>query len=171
MRYIDMHAHVFPAKIAEKAVHYLEDYYQHHWEGTGAPDDLLAAMDAAGVEKALIFSCATKPEQVTAANDFLHLVQNRYPGRFAAFGTIHPDYPDIPGEIARIRALGLKGIKIHPDFQRVYLDEPKMYRIYEEAGDLAFTFHTGDLKGDFSSPWRMARPRTWGSSPWGSSRP
>lgn len=157
MKYIDMHTHVFPAKIAAKAVRFLEDYYHHSWEGGGSPEDLLRSMDASGVDKALIFSCATKPEQVTAANDFLHLIQTTYPERFAAFGTIHPDYPDVPGEIERIRTLGLKGVKIHPDFQKVYIDEPKMYRVYEAAGDLPFTFHVGDRKGDFSSPWRMAR--------------
>ena len=157
MKYIDMHTHVFPAKIAAKAVRFLEDYYHHRWQGGGDPEDLLRSMDASGVGRALIFSCATKPEQVTAANDFLHLMQETHPGRFIAFGTIHPDYPDIPGEIARIRELGLKGVKIHPDFQKVYLDEPKMYRVYEAAGDLPFTFHAGDRKGDFSSPWRLAR--------------
>ena len=157
MKYIDMHTHVFPAKIAAKAVRFLEDYYQHSWEGGGSPEDLLASMDAAGVAKSLIFSCATRPDQVTAANDFLHLMQETYPDRFAAFGTIHPDFPDIPGEIERIRRLGLKGLKIHPDFQSIYIDELKMYRICEAAGDLPMTFHVGDRKGDFSSPWRLAK--------------
>ena len=155
MKYIDMHTHVFPAKIADKAVKFLEEYYQHQWSGGGDPEDLLESLDAAGVDKALIFSCATKPEQVTAANDFLQLMQTVHPEKFFAFGTIHPDYRDIDGEISRIRELGLKGLKIHPDFQQIYINEPKMFRIYEAAGDLPVTIHMGDKKGDFSSPWRL----------------
>jgi predicted TIM-barrel fold metal-dependent hydrolase len=157
MKYIDIHTHVFPEKIAAKAVHFLEEYYHHHWTGGGDPADLLAAMDEAQVDKALIFSCATKPEQVIPANDFLRAVQSSAPGRFIAFGTLHPDFKDIPGEIKRITELGLQGIKIHPDFQNIYINEPKMFRIYEAAGKLPLMIHMGDKKGDFSSPWRLAQ--------------
>ena len=156
MKYIDVHTHVFPAKIAEKAVRFLETYYHHQWNGGGSPEDLLAAVNAAGVEKTVIFSCATKPEQVTAANDFLQAIQLAHPDRFAAFGTIHPDFSGVEKEIERIRTMGLKGLKIHPDFQGIYINEPKMNRIYEAAGDLPLTIHMGDKKGDFSSPWRLA---------------
>ncbi len=157
MKHIDIHAHVFPEKIAAKAVEFLESYYQHHWSGGGTPADLLARMQDAGAGQAVIFSCATKPEQVIPANDFLHAEKNAHPENFIAFGTIHPDFPDIEKEIARIRAMGLKGIKIHPDFQGIYINEPKMFRIYEAAGDLPLMIHMGDKKGDFSSPWRLAQ--------------
>ena len=157
MKYIDIHTHVFPEKIAAKAVQFLEEYYHHRWTGGGSPADLLAAMDSAGVSQALIFSCATKVEQVVPANDFLYAVQSSFPERFIAFGTIHPDFKDIPGEIGRMKELGLKGIKIHPDFQKIYINEPKMFRIYEAAGDLPLMIHMGDKKGDFSSPWRLAQ--------------
>lgn len=158
MKYFDAHTHIFPAKIADKAVAFLENYYHHRWPGGGDIDDLLASMDEAGVETSLIFSCATKPEQVIPANDFLYAAQQKYPGRFYAFGTLHPDYRDLSGEIRRIRELGLKGIKIHPDFQKIYIDEPKMMHIYELIGDeLPITIHMGDRRTDFSSPWRLAK--------------
>ena len=158
MKYFDIHTHIFPAKIADKAVSFLEDYYHHRWPGAGNVDDLLSGMDSAGVEKALIFSCATKPDQVTAANDFLFYEQQKHPSRFCAFGTLHPDYRDIAGEIKRIREMGLKGIKIHPDFQKIYINEPKMMRIYELIGDeLPIMIHMGDRRTDFSSPWRLAK--------------
>lgn len=157
MKYFDAHTHIFPAKIADKAVAFLEEYYHHRWPGGGDEADLLASMDAAGVETALIFSCATKPEQVIPANDFLARAQNEHPGRFYAFGTLHPDFKDIPGELQRIRELGLKGIKFHPDFQKIYIDEPRMMHIYELIGSsLPVTIHMGDRRTDFSSPWRLA---------------
>ena len=158
MKYFDVHTHIFPAKIAEKAVAFLEDYYHHRWPGGGDKDDLLTAMDAAGVAKAVIFSCATKPEQVIPANDFLAQLQDQHKERFYAFGTLHPDFDNIPGELRRFADLGLKGVKFHPDFQKIYLDEPKMMRIYELIGDtLPIVLHMGDRRTDFSSPWRLAR--------------
>lgn len=158
MRYIDIHTHVFPEKIAGKAIEFLEDYYHHQWPGAGSRDDLLKAMDAAGVEKSLIFSCATKAEQVMPANDFLEKLQNESGGRFIAFGTLHPDFPDCESELERIKQMGLKGVKFHPDFQKIYLDEPKMLRIYGIIGsELPVVLHMGDRRTDFSSPWRLAR--------------
>ena len=128
----DVHAHIFPDKIVGKVVCALEEFYNFKWQGDGSVGDLLASMDGAGVKKAVVFSCATKPEQVIPANDFLMAVKELYPERFTAFGTIHPDFPDIESEIRRIRAAGLKGIKLHPDFQQIYIDEPAMMRIYEK---------------------------------------
>lgn len=158
MKYFDVHTHIFPAKIAGKAVEFLENYYHHRWPGGGDAAGLLAGMDAAGVSASLIFSCATKPEQVIPANDFLFKTQQEYAGRFYAFGTLHPDFPDIAGELQRIRNMGLRGIKIHPDFQKIYIDEPRMMRIYELIGDqLPITIHMGDRRTDFSSPWRLAK--------------
>ncbi len=158
MKYFDIHTHIFPAKIADKAVTFLENYYHHRWPGGGDTADLLAGMDDAKVSGALIFSCATKPEQVIPANDFLAAAQHDHPGRFYAFGTLHPDYKDPADEIRRIKDLGLIGIKIHPDFQHIYIDEPKMMRIYELVGDeLPLMIHMGDRRTDFSSPWRLAK--------------
>lgn len=158
MKYFDVHTHIFPAKIADKAVAFLENYYHHQWPGGGSIDDLLASMDDAKVAASLIFSCATKPEQVIPANDFLAQALSDHPERFYAFGTLHPDFRDIPGELRRMKDLGLKGIKIHPDFQKIYIDEPRMMRIYELIGDeLPVMIHMGDRRTDFSSPWRLAK--------------
>ena len=157
MKYFDSHTHIFPEKIAEKAVDFLENYYHHRWPGNGMEDDLLKAMDAAGVEMSLIFSCATRAEQVVPANDFLIRVQNAHPDRFITFGTLHPDYENNAGELKRIMENGLKGVKFHPDFQHIYINEPKMICLYGLlAGRLPVMMHMGDRRTDFSSPWRLA---------------
>ena len=90
-------------------------------------------------------------------NDFLARTQREYPGRFLAFGTLHPDYGDLRGELARIRELGLHGLKFHPDFQHFAIDDPRMFRIYEMVGDtLPMLFHVGDRTSDLSAPRRLA---------------
>ena len=157
MEYFDIHTHVFPAALAEKAVGYLESYYGYSWEGKGIADDLRASMDASSVRRAVIFSSATKPSQVRDVNDFLARTQREEPGRFFAFGTLHPDYGDLRGELARLRELGLHGLKFHPDFQHFAIDDPRMFRIYEMVGDtLPMLFHVGDPASDLSAPRRLA---------------
>ncbi len=158
MKYIDVHAHIFPDKIAEKVITTLEEYYNFSWQGNGTVSDLLAGMESANVEKAVVFSCATKPEQVAPANEFLKVVKAAHPEKFYTFGTIHPDHPDVPGMLKSIRESNLQGIKLHPDFQQIYIDEPAMMRIYEQLdGSLPLMIHMGDTRTDFSSPYRLAR--------------
>ena len=158
MKYIDVHAHIFPDKIAGKVITALEEYYNFSWQGDGTVKDLLAGMESAGVEKAVVFSCATKPDQVAPANEFLKSISTAYPEKFFAFGTIHPDHPDVQGMLKLIRDCNLQGIKLHPDFQQIYIDEPAMMKVYEQLdGTLPLMIHMGDARTDFSSPYRLAR--------------
>ncbi len=157
MKYIDMHSHIFPSGIAAKVVQELEKYYGFRWFGTGEQDDLAASLEEAEIDRSVIFSCATKPQQVEHINDYIHGLQTEYPEKFIGFGTMHPAYEDYKTEIQRIRSLGLKGLKFHPDFQQFYVDDPGMLRVYEAAGeDMVLLFHIGDKNNDFSSPRRLA---------------
>ena len=72
MKYLDIHAHIFPSNIAGKVIHQLETYYGCKWDGTGEPDDLLESLEAAGIDRSVIFSSATKPAQVPAIHNYIH---------------------------------------------------------------------------------------------------
>ena len=158
MKYIDIHAHVFPPAIAEKAVHYLEDYYHFSWEGNGLAEDLLANMDRAGVQRTVIFSSATKPEQVEAVNNYIAGLCRMYPERFIGFGSLHREYAGYKDELVRMRDLGLAGVKFHPDFQNFEIDDPAMLKIYEAIGpDMIMLFHIGDRVSEKSAPERLAK--------------
>ncbi len=158
MDYFDIHAHIFPPHVAEKVIAQLEGYYGFKWEGSGVYEDLIASMDEAGVRRCTIFSCATKPEQVVPVNEYLGSLQAQYPERMVCFGTMHPEFQDPAGEIARLKSMGLRGLKIHPDFQRFKIDDPKMFRIYEAAGEeLPLLFHVGDPYQDYSAPRRLGK--------------
>ena len=55
-----------------------------------------------------------------------------------------------------IKALGLPGIKIHPDYQTFAIDDPRMFSVYEQIqGVLPIVFHMGDLRYDYSHPARL----------------
>lgn len=156
MKILDVHAHVFPENVAEKAVGYLESYYECKWNGTGLEQDLVASMLASPVTKCIIFSSATKEAQVRNINNYIASLQKKYPHLFIGFGTMHKDFADYAAELDRLRLSGLKGLKFHTDFQGFYVDDPAMMPIYEAAGkDLPMLFHIGDKKSPFSSPERL----------------
>ena len=156
MKYIDVHAHVFPDDVAPKVVEQLEGYYKMHWHGDGTFADLNKSIEEAAVDRTVIFSTATKPTQVETINNYISsLCRNN--NRFIGFGTMHPDYPEIEKEITRFPSLGLKGLKLHPDFQGFNIDDPRMFPIYKAVGGaMPILIHVGDENSDFSAPRRLA---------------
>lgn len=156
----DAHAHIYPQKIATKAVDSILSFYNElipdMEPGKGTASDLTTAGEKVGITKYLISSTATRPEQVESINDFVADVCTDK--RFVGFGTMHPAYYDPHLEIARALSLGIKGLKIHPDFQEYNIDDPSLLPIYKAAeGKLPILFHIGDIRTDYSNPRRLAR--------------
>ncbi|MBE7025155.1 MAG: amidohydrolase [Ruminococcaceae bacterium] len=150
----DMHVHVFPDVIAKKAASSTGQYYgvSMFADGTWAAfEDSMK--NTPEIEKCLIHSTATKAAQVEHVNEFVAGLMNE---KLFSFGSMHPDYPAVEKEIDRMLSLGLKGIKLHPDFQGFAADDAKAFPIYAYAqGKLPILFHVGDRKSDFSSPKRL----------------
>jgi uncharacterized protein len=157
LKIIDMHAHIFPDKIAQKASLAIGDFYDIPMKFDGAVSTLLELGDLAGVDTFVVHSVATVPAQVQSINDFIAQTVQAHRDRMIGFATIHPGYDNISDEIERIQAMGLKGIKIHPDFQKFNLDCPEAFKIYEAIeGRLPILVHTGDYRYEYSQPKRMA---------------
>ena len=60
-------------------------------------------------------------------------------------------------ELDRLQELGLRGLKIHPEFQKLPIDDPsgiETYRSIARRG-LPVLFHMGDSRYDFSTPQRL----------------
>ncbi len=157
MKIIDTHVHVFPDNLAEKVRSFLEAYYKVPFRGKGTRDDILTSMREGRIHISLVFSTATKAAQVQTINDYIAGLVRDNP-EFIGFGTIHPDFPNVTNEIKRIQELGLRGIKLHPDFQQLFLDEKRMMKIYGAIeGKLPVLCHVGDQNSDFSSPRRLGK--------------
>ncbi len=155
---IDIHTHVFPDNIAEKASYGIEAFYGIDVQNNGRLENLLKTADDAGVDKVVIHSPATTPHQVTSINNFIYECTQKYPDRVIGFMTMHPDFENINQEVERCIGLGLKGLKLHPDFQRFNIDDKKALYIYEAiAGRLPLLVHTGDFRYQWSKPYRMAK--------------
>ena len=141
---IDFHAHCFPDRIAPTAVRKLtEDGGARGAYADGTPAGLLAVMDGSGIDACVVANIATNPRQQRSVNDFaISLLENP---RFIPFGSVHPEAPDALNELRRLAAAGIRGIKLHPDYQGFFPDEPRVFPIYREAARLGLItlFHAG----------------------------
>lgn len=140
---IDAHTHVFPAKIAEKALDMLAARCNLVPAYYGSVPEFLPFLQEEGVDKAVVLSIATNPRQTQHVNDFaISLLEVP---QLIPFGSIHPDYPDWERELERLKEAGIKGIKLHPDEQVFYVEEERMIPIYKKIFSLgmALTFHAG----------------------------
>ncbi len=154
---IDCHCHIYPEKIASKAVAGTDRFYGTVAVGTGLVEDMLERADRAGVDKALVQSVATTPHQVSSINRFIAAEVEKHSDRLIGFGTLHPASEDIIGDLRELLSLGLKGVKLHPDIQDFKIDDYRALSIYEacEAHGVPILFHAGDSRYDRSNPNRL----------------
>ena len=140
---IDFHTHAFPEAIAASTLKKLSGMSHSAPFTDGTETGLSASMAGAGVDLSIVLPVATSPRQVPRINDAAARTNQRTAetGLFS-FGCIHPDYEDWRTELDRIAALGLKGVKLHPVYQGVDLDDPRYLRILTRAGELGLVVVT-----------------------------
>ena len=112
---IDFHTHCFPEKIAQKAMEKLGYAAGIMPVSDGTSGGLLSSMQDSGVDISVVLSVATNQKQQRAVNDFAASLCS---DKIIAFGSIFPDSPDAIDELERIKALELKGVKLHPEYQQ-----------------------------------------------------
>ncbi len=158
MHLIDIHTHVYPQAIAQKAAASIRDFYQLSTDAMdGTTDTLLQKGDAVGIDRFVILPVAVRPDRTRHINDFI-LEQIAIQPRFIGFGTIHAGMENITDETQYIMDKGLKGIKMHPDTQKFDIDDPRLFPAYESIqGKLPLIFHMGDVRYDYSHPVRLRR--------------
>lgn len=139
---IDFHTHIFPDKIAARTIEHLEKVGGITAATDGTLNGLLSSMERCGVDMSVILPVATKPSQFESIQTFAKSVNEQYQGRLISFGGIHPDCEDYKKELDTIKAMGFKGIKIHPDYQGVMIDDLRFMRIIEYASELGLIILT-----------------------------
>ena len=156
---IDAHCHIYPDPIARKAVggisHFYGDLPFDTYDGT--QHRLVESATAAGVDHNIVFSVATTAHQVHSINTYIANEQLASGGRFTGLGTLHLESEDMEADLDEIEALGLHGVKLHPDIQNFKIDEPRAMHIFEMCEDrgLPIYVHTGDKRYDNSNPNRV----------------
>jgi predicted TIM-barrel fold metal-dependent hydrolase len=158
MRIIDIHTHIFPDRIAQKAARSVGKFYDMPARCDGSLAGALREMDRAGVGRFAVHSVATAPAQVASINAFLLGLRGEHPDRILPFAAMHPDMPDLDRAVDEIVAQGFYGVKIHPDIQGFRVDDPRaLALIGAVAGRLPMLIHAGDHRYDNSNPARIAR--------------
>jgi hypothetical protein len=122
-------------------------------KGDGArqsPEEILASMNRAGIEKAVVFPFNEINPGVSfsLANNYIATAMKKYPDRLIGFARLDPNYGEKAVlELERaIKKLGLMGLKLHPTSQNFSLDDPHVLRIIEKASELGIpvVFDSGE---------------------------
>ena len=150
---IDTHTHTFPDKIAARALAGMEKSIvdNHGWDVkikvAGTRDALSESTKKNGVDISVVVPVATKPEQSVSINEFAtHTNEKTKETGVFSLGAIHPDNEDYKDILDDIKKKGLKGIKVHPDYQKVEFDDPRYLRIFKYADELGLVIvtHAGE---------------------------
>ena len=143
---IDFHTHCFPEKIAEKAVlrlSYVSGGIPCHTDGT--LNGLKTVMNRQGVDLSCVMNIATNPRQMKKVNDFA--ISLREDTRLIPLGSVNPEATaeEIIAELDRLKAAGIPGIKIHPDYMKVEIDSTAFTPIFTacEERNLFVITHAG----------------------------
>ncbi len=173
---IDFHTHCFPDKIAQRAMETLTNTSGLMPYTDGTASDLKRLMKETKVDKSVVLGIATNAKQQGAVNDFASSLKS---DELIPFGSVFPESVDALYELERIKSLGLKGIKFHPEYQGFFVDDEKMKPIYKKASELGLivVFHAGEDYGYMppyhATPERLAKALLWLDTPvvaahWGS---
>ena len=143
---IDFHTHTFPENLAGRAITKLAKSARalNYLDGTAGA--LRASMREAGVDYSLLLPVVTRPGQQEDVNRIAAEINAR--GKetgLLSFGGIHPENEDYRQILRNLAGNGVKGIKIHPVFQQVPIDDIRFQRIIACASenDIIVITHAG----------------------------
>ena len=145
---IDFHTHIFPEKIAPRAIEALTDgvrrvegiesepYTDATYEG------LIKSMDENGVDMSVVLPIVTNPEKPDGINNYAETVRN---DRVLSLGSVHPLQKNAPDAVRELKSRGFIGIKMHPEFQCCYIDSPESLAVLKAAEEenMLVVLHAG----------------------------
>lgn len=143
---IDFHTHIYPDHIAPKTVSAVRERAGIDVYTDGTLEGLKRSMAAAGIDLSVVAAVATKPEQVPSIQEWLTAI--RQPG-IETLAAMHPADPLRSGQMEVLKKRGFRGFKVHPDYQDFFVDDPRMFPLYEAAAaeGMFILFHAGMDRG------------------------
>ena len=143
---IDIHTHAFPESIAQRAVRQLQQNSHIALYSDGTEADLLAHEKQARVDLAVVQPVATNPDKVEHMNDAVIKANRDGWGRGAlSFGAMHPAYSGWKRELERIKEAGVPGIKLHPPYEGIAIDDCRAVAVLRKCKELGLIvlIHSG----------------------------
>ena len=174
-RVIDTHTHLYGedmtpgywidamaaygSSISSRSPEFVRERIARDWFDPHA-DLLIADMDAAGIEKSVVFILdfalyggVGDSVSLTRRYELFAAAIARHPERLVLYGGIDPRRPDAAQFVATARRdFGIQGVKIWPP-AGARPDEPYCYRVYERCAELGLpvVVHTGQEIGPLRS--------------------
>lgn len=143
---IDFHTHIYPDHVALGTVTAVCERSGIDAYTDGTLEGLKRSMASAGIDLSVVAAVATRPEQVPSIQRFLAAIRQR---GIEALAAMHPADPLSPDQMKILKREGFRGFKLHPDYQDFFVDDPRMYPLYESvaAEDMFILFHAGMDRG------------------------
>ena len=154
MRIIDAHVHLYPEEVDRDPSAWAAARGERHWatlctrtrrdgrrvQTLPTTAQLLATLDAAGVERAVLLGWYWEnPDTCAWQNRFYAACVRAHPDRLSAFATLHPAAGRAAtlAELQRARDEGLIGIgELSPHSQAYAIDDPAFQAVLSRAGEL-----------------------------------
>lgn len=139
---VDFHTHIFPEWMRQRRAELVRrdatmaELYGHDRARMATAEELVAAMDAAGVTATVAAGIGWCDLGLArAANDAALEAAHRYPGRVVAFCAVDPQWGEAAvAEVERCARLGARGVgELHPDSQGYRLDDAALLAPVMEA--------------------------------------
>jgi predicted TIM-barrel fold metal-dependent hydrolase len=149
MRAIDFHVHLPTPDWLDGSMNGYVEAAEAYFRSTverkslGELADKYRALDVLAV--LLAWDAETATGRPRVPNETVAAACRQYPDAFTGLGSVDPHKLSAVDEVARIAALGLRGVKFHPSLQAFAPDDPKYWPVFaacERHGLLAL-FHTG----------------------------
>ena len=143
---IDFHTHAFPDTLAPRAIGVLTEKSGLKPTHDGTAQGLVSNLDKNGIDKAVVLSIATKATQENSVNTFaISMLDNP---RLIPFGSVFPGSETWSYQLDRLADAGIKGIKLHPEYQGngFFIDSDEAIEIFKKCGKLGLIvqFHSGE---------------------------
>ncbi|MGQ9652584.1 MAG: amidohydrolase family protein [Thermodesulfobacteriota bacterium] len=141
---IDAHVHLFPPGLDEAVRRWFDEHaWSFKYRGRG--EDLVSHLFQEGVSGAVLMSYSHRPGIAEGLNEFTASVVQRFPNT-AGMAALHPEDRSPRGILEKaLRALDLRGVKLHCHVLKIAPDDPVMFPVYEAVleHDAILTIHAG----------------------------
>lgn len=166
---VDAHVHVLPDRVRANFGQICE---ADPWFGAchagpravvASAEDLVSAMDEAGVDRAVCFTWPfADPALCAEANDYAAAAVRRFPDRLVGFGCVQPADPGAAREAERCASLGLRGIgELNADAQGWSLEDEAVITPLADAcvrAELPWNLHCSEPVGHLYAGKGTATP-------------
>lgn len=146
---IDFHTHIFPDRVASKAIPKLASIINITPGMNGTMAGLQDSMEKSGIDVSVVLPVVTDARQFDSVLRFAVQINETCADaagpKLISLAGVHPDSENYREQLRLIAREGFKGIKLHPNYQGICFDDIRFMRLIYTASELGLSIltHTG----------------------------